>query len=222
MRIIKKRTLILVLLCISLGFFLGYKVFVDSKKTKEAWIVPNLQDISKKFITEETLVNEIHQKQELITLEVQMTEKVTLDDSWGSLTLFKKIQSVNYAGTGTYVVDLSNLKAENIKIDNSSNKVTVKVSAPTIKDVNLNLEKTEYQTPEKGPLRFGEIKLTLEENQMLERNVKDKMLKKMTEPNFTDQAIKSTDDTLKSLIENILQNKTDDKYNVNVEYETIK
>jgi hypothetical protein len=96
-RIIKKRTIILIVLCISLGFYMCYHFFIGAKKSKETWIVPNVQDISKKFISKETLVNEIQQKQELITMEIQMTEKITLDDSWGNLSIFKKVQSINYS-----------------------------------------------------------------------------------------------------------------------------
>ncbi len=219
MKIIKRRTLVLILICISLGFFLGYKAFVSPKKAKETWIVPNVQDISKKFITEEILVNEIHQKQELITLEIEMTEKVILDDSWGSLGIFKKVQSINYAGTGTYTVDLSSLKAENISIDEKTKRVSVKVAAPSIKDVSLLEEKTEYQSPENGTLRFGEIKLTVEENQMLSRNVKDKMLKKMSEQNFISQAEKSSEQTLKSLIQTIVSNKTSELYSIEIQFQ---
>ena len=219
MRIIKRRTIVLIALCVGLGFFLGYKAFLGPEKAKETWVVPNIQDISKKFITEEALVNEIHQKQELITLEIQMTEKVTLSNSWGSLEIFKKVQNVNYSGTGSYTVDLSSLKAENINIDDKTKSVNVKVASPIIKGVSISEEKTEYQTAENGLLRFGEIKLTVEENQMLSRNVKEKMLKKMSEQDLTSQAKSSSEQTLKSIIQSVISNKTPDLYDVEIQFQ---
>lgn len=219
MRVVKRRTILLIALCVSLGFFLGYKAFVKPEKSKETWVVPNIQNISKKFITEETLVNEIHQKQELITLEIDMTEKVILDDSWGSLGIFKKVQSVNYAGTGIYTVDLSNLKAENINIDDKAKNVMVNVAPPAVKTVSIAEDKTEYQTPENGLLRFGEIKLTLEENQMLLSNVKDKMLKKMSEQDFTSQARNSSEKTINTLIQSIIANKTSEPYTIQIQFQ---
>jgi len=219
LKIVKKRTIILIVVCISFGFYIGYRLFVAPEKSKETWVVPNLQDASKKFITEETLVSQIHQKQELITLEIDMTEKVTLDDSWGNLEIFKKVQSINYVGTGTYVIDLSTLKTENITIDNKDKKITVKSAAPTIKGVTVKEEKTEYQTPDNGLLRFGEIKLTPEENQMLLRNVKDKMLKKMAEQEFFSQATTSSKSTLIGLIQNIIQNETKNSYNIEIQFQ---
>jgi hypothetical protein len=219
MRIIKRRTIILIALCVGLGFFLGYKAFVSPQKTTETWVVPNVQDISKRFITEEALVNEIHQKQELITLEIQMTENVTLSNSWGNLEIFKKVQGINYSGTGSYTVDLSSLKAENIIIDDKNKNVNVKVASPTIKGVSISEEKTEYKTPENGLLRFGEIKLTPEENQMLLSSVKDKMLKKMSEQDFTSQAKASSEKTIKNLIQSVISNKTAEPYNIEVQFQ---
>jgi hypothetical protein len=218
MKVIKKRTILLIVLCIMLGFFTAYRVFVAPKKSTQAWIVPNEQNISKKFITKETLVNEIHQKKELITMETQMSEKISLDDSWGTLSIFKKVQNINYYATGTYVVNLSSLKAENIEIDNNSKRVIVRVPLPSIKDVNIDEEKTEYQTPENGILRFGEIKLTSEETQIMRKSIKDKMLNKMNQQDLISQASKASEDTLKVLVQTILQNKTNDKYDINIEY----
>jgi hypothetical protein len=219
MRIIKRRTVVLIALCVGLGFFLGYKAFVSPQKTTETWVVPNVQDISKRFLTEEALVNEIHQKQELITLEIQMTESVTLNNSWGSLEIFKKAQSINYSGTGSYTVDLSSLKAENIIIDDKNKNVNVKVASPTIKGVSISEEKTEYKTPENGLLRFGEIKLTPEENQMLLSSVKDKMLKKMSEQDFISQAKTSSEQTLKNLIQSVISNKTIEPYTIEIQFQ---
>lgn len=216
MKVVRKRTIFLMIFCISFGFFLSFRTFVLPQKSKEVWIVPDVQEISKKFMTEETLVNEIQRKQELITLEVQMTEKVILSDSWGSLDIFKKLQSINYSGTGTYTVDLSSLKAENITIDDKLKKVTVKVAPPTIKGVSINEEKTEYQTPENGLLRFGEIRLTPEENQMLLQNIKEKMLGKMSEQDFTSEANASTEKTICDLIQSIVLSKTTEAYSIEI------
>jgi hypothetical protein len=219
MRIVRRRTVVLILLCISLGFYLGYKSFVTPDKLKQTWIVPNTQDISKKFMTEEILVNEIHQKQELITLEIQMAEKVTLDDSWGSLEVFKKIQSINFSGTGMYTVDLSSLKAENISIDDNAREITITVAAPQVKSVTISEEKTEYQTPENGLLRFGEIRLTPEENQIILGNVKEKMLKKMSEGEPSSEASKSSEQTIKALVGSIISAKTKEIYNIKVRFQ---
>lgn len=219
MRVVRRRSIFLMVICVSLGFYLGYKAFVSPEEVKETWTIPEVQEVPKKLITEETLVNEIHQKQELITMEIQMTEKVILNDSWGNVEAFKKVQSINYAATGTYIVDLASLKADNINVDDKAKKVNVKVAAPVVKGVSITEEKTEYQTPENGLLRFGEIKLTPEENQLLLINVKDKMLTKMSEQNFILQAKNASEQTIKALIQSIISNKTTEPYNIEIQFQ---
>lgn len=220
MRIIKKRYIILIILGVGLGFYFSYRLSLAPKKTAQTWVVPNIQDMSNKFITEETLINQIHEKQQLITMEVDMTEKVTIDDSWGSLSIFKKVQDINYFGTGTFVVDLSSLNNKNITIDNSSHKIYVKVPAPSIKSITIQEEKTEYQTPETGLLRFGEIELSLEDNQALLKNAKEKMTKKLSEEEYIKEASKNSKETLEALVKGIVETAVKDNYDVSIDFET--
>lgn len=220
-KIIKKRTIIFAITCIVFGFFLGYKVFVSPKESKQTWIPPSTNDVSKKIITEETLVNEIHQRRQLITFEIDMSENFTLDDSWGSLDVFKKVQNIKYFGTGTYVIDLSNLKAENIKINNTSKEITINIPKPSVKYVVIDEEKTEYETPENGILRFGEIKLTPQDNQIIIKSVKEKMQNKMLESSFLSQAINTSEEAIKNILESIIRQEDKDyTYNVKINWQS--
>lgn len=218
MKIVKKRTLILIVLCTSLGFYLSYHFFIQPKKSKETWVVPNVQNTSKKFITRETLINQIQKKQELITLEIEMTEKISVDDSWGNLSLFKKIQNIDFNGTGIYTIDLSRLNNENIDIKTKDKKITVKVPSPVVKDISINEDKTKYEDTEKGLLRFGELKLSPAEYQVIRSNVKEKMVTKMSEQDFYKQALNTSEDTVKKLINGVIQNETQEKYEIKVEF----
>ena len=218
-RLIKKRTIFLIAFCIILGLFLGYRLFVGPKKEKATWVVPNINNVSKKFSLEEALVNEIRQKQDLITLEVDMTEKVILDNSWGDLSIFKKVQTVNFFGKGIYTVDLSKLQSEKVSVENKSNKITVKVSGPTIKAIDLDNQKTTYQDPDNGFFRFGEIKLTPAESDTMQATVKEKMVKKLSEDEYTEKAKKSTEEIITKLVQNIMNSETNTKYAVVVDFE---
>lgn len=219
MRIIKKRYLFLLILGIITGFYFSYKLFLEPKQAAPTWVLPEVQETTKKFITEETLINQIQQKQQLITMEVEMSEMVTLDDSWGTIDIFKKTQGVKFYGIGTFIVDLSSLHKENISVDNNSYKVSLKIPQPTVKSVELKEDKTMYQTPENGLMRFGEITLSLEESQMLLKGVKEKMFNKMNNENFISDAKKSSEETLKGLIKAITLNNTDSKYDVEIQFQ---
>jgi len=175
---VKKKIIILMLLCAILGFYAAYHIFVAPKNTKSPWTLPNINNTGSKFITKDALVSEIREKQDLITMEVDMNEKVIIDNSWGNLSIFKKVQSVTYFGKGLYTVDLSGLKSENLMIVDKLNRITIKIPKPIIKAISIDEEKTTYENPENGIFRFGEIKLTLEENQNMLKSIEAKMSKK--------------------------------------------
>jgi hypothetical protein len=216
---VKKRTIILMILFSVLGFYAAYHIFSPAKGDKSPWTLPNVTNTGKKFITKDTLVSEIREKQDLITMEVDMAEQVVIDNSFGNLSIFKKVQSVNFFGKGLYTVDLSVLKSENLVIADNEKSITVKIPQPVIKTISLDEEKTTYKNPENGLFRFGEIKLTSSENQIMSQLVKEKMSKKMMEPALYDNASKTTELIIKGLIETITKGKTKTKYEITIEYE---
>ena len=207
------------ILCGILGFYAAYYIFVQPKVGKSPWIVPNINDTSTKFITKDALVSEIREKQDLITMEVDMIEKVVIDNSWGDLSIFKKVQSVNYFGKGLFTVDLSQIKPENLVVQEDEKRLTIKIPEPIIKAITIDEEKTTYENPENGVFRFGEIKLTAAENQTMVRSVKEKMSKKMLENELYERASKTTEAIVKGLIETITEGKTKSKYEIIIEYE---
>ncbi len=192
------------LICIVIGFFAAYKFFNrNSNSSSKPWTVANANDISKKFISKETLIKKIEQKQKLITTEVEISEKVTIDNSWGNLDVFKKIQNISFTGTGIYAVDLSNLKNSNLSINNETKIITLKISKPQIEAINIDDDKTEYQT-DNGLLRFGEIKLTPEEHEAIMENVKKDMNKKMMENDYYSKATSNSKKSIRDMIKSIL------------------
>jgi hypothetical protein len=206
-------------LCGILGFYAAYYIFVQPKGGKSPWIVPNIKDTSTKFITKDALVSEIREKQDLITMEVDMIEKVVIDNSWGDLSIFKKVQSVNYFGKGLFTVDLSQIKSENLVVQEDEKRLTIKIPEPIIKAITIDEKKTTYENPENGVFRFGEIKLTTAENQTMVKSVKEKMAKKMLEFELYERASKTTEAIVKGLIEAITEGKTKFKYEITIEYD---
>lgn len=211
--IVKKRTIILVLLCLVIGFIFAYRIYVTPKADSNPWTITKTSDGSKKYITKETLVTQIKQKQKLITTEVNLNEKITIDNSWGNLSIFKKIQNINFIGTGIYVLDLSSIDPSNISIN--ENSISVTLPKPSIEMVTLNEEKTIYETPERGFLRFGDIKLSPEEHQQLTGVVKDKMKNKMLEKQYYDTATNNSEKSVKTLIQSISGS---NNYNININF----
>ena len=206
-------------LCGIFGYYAAYNIFSEPKGVRLPWAMPNINNVRTKFITKDALVSEIREKQDLITMEVDMNEKVVIDNSWGNLSIFKKVQSINYFGKGLYTVDLSQLKSESLVISDKGSNITVKIPHPIIKVIFIDEEKTTYENPQNGFFRFGEIKLTLAENQIMLQSVKEKMSRKMLEKELYDKASKTTESIIKGIIESIAEGKTKTKYRITIEYE---
>jgi len=121
--------------------------------------------------------------------------KVTISDvktitkeGLGKIKLFKKSQAITYKGTAIYTVDLSKIGEDDITVDNENMKVILKVPHAARGDINIPKEDIEYNDPEKGWLAIGDIKLTEEEHNKLELEVKEKMEKKLDEDKVDDEA----------------------------------
>lgn len=212
---IKKRTLLLVILCLIFGFFIAYKIYVIPNSGSKSWTIAKTEDGSKKFISKETLISAIKQKQKLITTEVDLKESITIDNSWGTLAIFKKMQSINFVGTGLYDIDLSTLVSKNITIKN--NTITVTLPKPAIEAITLDPNKTSYNETDKGLLRFGDIKLSTEDEELLRKTVQDKMKDKMLESQYYNTATENSKKSMISLIKSIVSN-TNPTYNVEINF----
>jgi len=211
--IVKKRTIILMLLCLILGFTIAYRIYVTPKADSKSWTITKSTDSSKKFISKETLITEIKQKQKLITTEVNLNEKMTIDNSWGNLPIFKKIQNIDFIGSGVYVVDLSSINYNNISIN--KNLISIALPKPSVEMITLNEEKTIYETPENGLLRFGDIKLSTEEHQQLISTVKNKMKSKMMEDQYYNKAIDNSQKSMRNLITSM----SNANYSINIKFQ---
>jgi hypothetical protein len=216
-RIRFKLLFFLMLLCVACGFYFAYRLYNPSKEASSQWIVPNINDPAKKIIARESLINSIKQKQELIPLEMDLAEKVTIDNSWGNMELFKKVQNIYFAGTGIYSVDLSKLHAEVATNNVRPGDMTIVLPKPIVKAISIDEQKTIYETPQTGLLRFGEIKLSPLEMQSVISEAKLKMNEKMQSSEIYEQALNSSELALRNLIKSILSNESDLNFRIKFE-----
>jgi hypothetical protein len=212
---------VLILICTftTVGFFAAYRIFKAPKQAAGTWIVPNVNTPSRKFINRETLVNQIQQKQELIPLEVELTAKVTIDNSWGNLEPFKKLQNVYFVAKAWYSIDMSKMHLQNITVDNEKSTIKLIIPKPLIKTISIDEKKTVYETPQNGFLRFGDIKLSAAEYQIMIDVAKNRMTEKLNSSEFYDQALQSTEAAVANLVKTILSDETNEDYNIVILFE---
>lgn len=211
-------TTIIAILFTSLGFFAAYKLFVAPKSQPKQWVVPNLKDTSNKFMTKDTIVKEVSEKRELITMETGVDQEITIDNSWGNWEIFKKMQSIQFHANGIYSIDLSKVDENSLKIDKNKKTITLYVNKPSIKSIAIDEQKTLYKTPEKGLFRFGEVNLTPEEYTVMMSEAKKKIAEKMNSKELYDEALKNTQSSLTKLMQSLFSEDTRNNYKIIINF----
>ncbi|HEY5562395.1 MAG TPA: DUF4230 domain-containing protein [Clostridiaceae bacterium] len=213
---LSKLIVIVVLLSLGLGFFIAYSFLKPPNKNQIPYTIINSTDSSEKFISKETLVKDIKISQKLITTEIDLKDTEVIDDSWGNLDIFKKYQNIYFYGKGVYTLDLSVLKAENIIVNTENNTISLNSPRPTVDMIVIDENKTEYTSTETGLLRFGNIKLSPEDNQLLTTHVKSKMKTMMEESINYQVAEENTKTVLKNLVNSVLKSNNNLKIEINI------
>ena len=220
MKKLKFFTLMTILIVLTLSAFIaGYGLRQRNKEYNTLPLSPEKESSELSFKLKESIIQGISNKMELITLEADLTEKIIIDESWGELSLFKKIKNIQYFGKGSYGVDLSKISNETIKVDSNSKSISISLSKPFIKDCSLLEEKTLYESTENGFLRFGEISLTLEEESLLRQRILERMKKRMEEEELHQKAIEHSKTIIESLVKELSSPLLSETYTIKIQFQ---
>lgn len=210
----KNKIKIIIFIIVIIFFTYEYNKTFNNRAISLPNMDKSIEKISKKTITKDAIIKKIQEKHDLITMEVDLNNEIILDDSWGKLDIFKKVISINFYGTGIYTINLSQISKENVLIQ-PAKTITINVPKPKVKSITLNEDKTTFKT-EKGLLRFGEVKITPAENQILKKKAKEKMIDQLNEKTLIKTASLNTEKTIKKSLESILNPHED--YNIIIKF----
>ena len=138
---------------------------------------------------ENAILGEASQHKELIVMEQPLSIQVTITKAGlGNLAVFSKVKNATYYGTGVYTIDLSVIDQDHIEVDEEKQNVTVFIPHSVLQYINPDLEATEFEDTEKGLLAFSDIKLTLEEQNLLEISIRDAMSERLNQEDLFELA----------------------------------
>ncbi len=158
------------------------------------------------------------QKAELIVYEVDVKVDSEVTNELLNISWFKKTQAVHSYGTGIYVVDLAQLDAAMVTVDQTNRIITVTVPDVKLKTVNYDITKTEFDDIERGPLGWGDIKLTQQQQQVLQTDIQQAMEAECSKPAYLEAARASASDQLTALYKSLLTG-LDEKAVINIIYQ---
>lgn len=209
---IKKKTLnvfkkiFLVLLILLVFIYIKYP-------TKIQKLLPQSLNIqSNNILTEDTIINKIKDVNKLIPLEIELSQTLTVDNTYFNLDIFKKSKKITFFANCSYSIDFSTLSTNNIKIDNSNKEIYITIPKIDIFSIDIDENKTIYGDTEVGLLRFGDLKLSSEEINEIYINANDMFSKKMNNQDFYTQTLKNAENSLESLLFNL----TGEHYDINL------
>lgn len=153
------------------------------------------QEISDTLLThteldfENVILGEVQEHQELIVMEQPLEVSSTITKSGlANLDIFSKTKNINYVGKGMYTVDMSKIDAQHIDVDMKAKKVYISIPHAVLQETILDVNSISFDDTEKGLLAFGDLKLTLEEQNEVEKSVKETMTKSLDTKELYDQA----------------------------------
>lgn len=205
-------------LLITSGVFIGNKFKPTVKQYKSVPLSPEDNKSALKFQLQESIVNGMSKKMEFIPLEVDLTEKIIIDESWGQLAVFKKLQNIEYFGKGIYAIDLSTITKDSVIVDTNNNAITIYISKPFVKTCSLQEEKTLFQSTEKGLLRFGEITLTSQEQMTINKEVNERMMERMKDKELNSKAMESSKIMIRDFVLSLSEALIPQPYEVIIEF----
>lgn len=154
----------------------------------------------------------------LIVYEQEMSTDTTItQEGWIKWSIFQKNQPVTFYGTAQYTVDLSRMKKEDIVFDEAKNMLTVKVLKPELHDVVFNSDKTAFGDSKNGWLAFGDIKMSAEQSNAVEKEAITKLKEKANEENNLSKARSSGKTVLEDVFKMAVGN-IDDSTKLQVEF----
>lgn len=201
------KLIFLIIFIIFLSLILLYTKYPNKLKN----LLPNALNIkSSEILTEDTLINEIKDVNKLIPLEIELSETLTVDNTYFNLDIFKKSKKITFFANCSYSIDFSSLSNNNIKINNSTKDIKITVPKIDIFSIDIDENKTIYGDTEVGFFRFGDLKLSSEEINELYSSANDMFRKQMNNQNFFNQTLQNSQKSLEALLFNL----TGEHYNI--------
>lgn len=193
-------------------FLLILLVFIYIKyPTKIQKLLPQSLNIqSNNILTEDTIINKIKDVNKLIPLEIELSQTLTVDNTYFNLDIFKKSKKITFFANCSYSIDFSSLSNNNIKINNSTKDIKITVPKIDIFSIDIDENKMIYGDTEVGFFRFGDLKLSSEEINELYSSANDMFCKQMNNQNFFNQTLQNSQKSLEALLFNL----TGEHYNI--------
>ena len=137
-----------------------------------------LKDSGVQIDFSDVIIGSEKESRKLIVYEQEATVSTQLTDSLIKkldLDWLKKTQKVSYTGKGYFVVDLDKPTKKDVMEDRSKKQITIKIDHAYLEAIKINPEDIIIDEVKESFLAKGDIKLSVEDYNIIERELKTKM-----------------------------------------------
>ena len=165
----------------------------------------------------DAILGEARQKQELVVWEQDVQVESKISQALANLAIFEKTKTVRSFGTGVFTVDMGAVDEKAIEVDEQARTVTISIPHAQLQYITKDLEKTEFEDTQHAILGFGDVKLTQEQQNLLEQSIEDAMRAELE----TDQCLADADEAALLVVYDVYQpliTQVDDTYKLEVRF----
>ncbi len=168
--------------------------------TSFAELLPDEEMGYNKIQFQEAILGETREKSDLVVLEQDVQVTTEISQALANIALFEKTQTLVSYGTGVYAVNLSDVGAQQISLDEAARIVTVSIPHAALSYISFDVSRTESGQTKRAIFGFGDIKLTTEQMTILETGIEEAMREKLDAP----EALTAADERALILVRELL------------------
>ncbi len=173
-----------------------HTVTLDQKETVLNHTTAELQEI---------VIGESRRTSELIVFEQDLSVTQEIRKALFDWEIFEKTQTVTSYGTALYVTDLSGISETDLSFDEITKTMTIAVPHSRLKSVSVDVEKTEFSDVSRNLLGWGDIKLTPEQQNILQQDLQAALEEEASRPAYFAKADESAVLALHDLFQKAFQ-----------------
>lgn len=185
---------ILNILCVILVFAIAatlvWGIFCKKEDTKKTYsdgieqldldrIV--LEDSGVEVDFSEIIIGKQEETRKLIVSTQEATVSLDLTEKFMKkydIKIFEKTQKVSYTGKGYFVVDLDHMTRDSVIEDKKNKIITIKIDHAYLETIVIDPDQMTIGDVEKGWFARGDLEMTMQDYNTLEKQLKEKMEKK--------------------------------------------
>lgn len=154
----------------------------------------------------EMIAGENRELKQLIVYEQDIEASMDITDMFLDIDWFRKKQTVHLIATAEYIVDLSKITDKDITVDRNDRRITIVIPRAELKNVNIDYSKTTFDDIERNIFGWGDIKLTPEQQNEVEKDLHDALLAEASETPYLVSADMAGMRQVESIYKKVLSN----------------